>query len=89
MPILSFCKRTIFYVMWVNGLEGMAFFYDLFFHDRPSHAFWNEQYNWLPVVATVVVASLALSVLHVVLERRRPLRYRLPAASYGLERAGV
>lgn len=42
MPILSFCKRTIFYVMWAIGLEGMAFFYDLFFHDRPSHAFWNE-----------------------------------------------
>lgn len=77
----EYLKRTFTLVLWFIGAQGAWFFYDLFFHADLSYPFWNEQYNWWPIVYGAVVGTMMGAALWMAAERTLPsllARYRQP-----------
>jgi hypothetical protein len=84
MPISQFFTRTIQFLIVAIGIEGAAFFYDLFFHIRPTNPVWDANYNWWPVITATFVAALLVSAIRIVGESHQAsLIYRLPHRGLG------
>ena len=78
MKVKQFLSGTFTLILWAVGIEGVAFFYDLFFHQRATNRFWDTTYNWYPIIGGVIAAAMLLSALRVYIPMRRPKMYRLP-----------
>lgn len=71
----DFTRRTFSLMLWFVGLQGMYFFYDLLFHAKVSHPFWNEHYDWWPIVLGAIMGAMIASALWMAAKRYAPLLF--------------
>lgn len=77
MTVSTFLKQTATLVLWAIGIEAAAFYYDLFFHAKVSNPFWDQSYNWLPIIVGILVGAVAITLLRHIATGRRMMVYKL------------
>ena len=60
MKVKQFLSGTFTLILWAVGIEGVAFFYDLFFHQQATNRFWDTTYNWYPLIGGVIAAGIGI-----------------------------
>ncbi len=73
--LYEYFRRIFTLSFWYVGVQGVLFFYDLLFHSELSYPFWNESYNWAPVLGGALLGVMVASAVWMAVERYAPVLF--------------